>query len=192
MADRTVLPAEDVDRGVVALARLLEGIVVVEAVLRRRVERQEAPAAFALERASRSTGERATTAKRGALLQMRRQAVPGVEQGRAHRTGPLALRAEHVVVDHERVVLAEHLGKTDCAAILGSEGIVLRDLAAGRERAPLFRDALGVAAQLDLFGEQGHACLAVVGAVVREGPFGLGGELRRRLQGLFCHRDLLW
>src|SRR5258706_11696595 len=49
MTDRAVLADEDVERGDVAFPRLLEGIVVVEAVVRRGIKRQEAPTALALE-----------------------------------------------------------------------------------------------------------------------------------------------
>src|SRR5438874_2039211 len=53
-------------------------------------------------------------------------AVPGVEQVRAHRAWPLPLGTEHVVVDHQRRLIAEQAGEV-ARAVFGLETIVAGD-----------------------------------------------------------------
>src|ERR1700730_12154908 len=128
-------------------------------------ERQIMPAALALEcgqtleRRPRHDGER------DALLNVRHFAVPRRQQRRAHRARPLALRADHIVVDDKRVLGAEQVGERR-RPLLSLEGIVLLDLAAGWQAAALFGDALDMAAQLDLLDQQRLAGAAIFGTLV--------------------------
>src|SRR5665213_3280995 len=103
--------------------------------------------------------------QRDALKDIRRLAVPGRQQRRAHRTRPLALRAEHVAVDDKGILGSEQIGKRRRSA-LALEGIILFDLAARRQPAPLLRDALDMAAKLDLLGQQRLPGAAIFGALV--------------------------
>jgi hypothetical protein len=82
-------------------------------------------------------------------------------------------------------VPAEHLGEADGLAGLVAKAVVAR-LATGRQRAPLRRDALDVAPELDLLGEQRRARTPVLGAVVRIRLARCGSELGGRL--LLVHR----
>ena len=61
------------------------------------------PAALALEGLEPLDRRARHHRERNALLDVRHLAVPRAEQRRAHRARPLALRAEHVAVDHERL-----------------------------------------------------------------------------------------
>jgi len=117
----------------------------------------------------------------GPLPEVAQRNVDGAEERGAHRTRPLALGAEHPEVGDERVVPAEQVGEADRPAFLVEKRVVA-GRAAGRQRAPHRRDPLEVPAQLDLLGEQRGAGGAVLGAVVRIGLAGLGGELVGRLQ----------
>jgi hypothetical protein len=92
----------------------------------------------------------------------------------------LALRAEHHAVDHEGVLVAEELSEAD-RAVMAFEGIVPGDTAAEGKGAAECGDALNVAPELDLLGEEGVAGLAVFRALVR--------EVRLVLSGEFCCRD---
>ena len=64
----------------------------------------------------RATGERPSTAKRDALREVAHRRVERAEEGRAHRAGPLALRAEHPEVGDQRVVRAEQVGEAAARA----------------------------------------------------------------------------
>ena len=61
------------------------------------------------------------------------------------------------------------------------KSIVFGDLAAGGKRTAECGDALDVAPELDFFGEEGVAGLAILGALV--------GEVGLVLYGEFCCRD---
>src|SRR6202022_4546777 len=78
---------------------------------------------------------------------------------------PLALRAIHVVVDDEAILVAEQVGESR-RPLFALEGIILFDLAARRQAAALLGDALDVAAKLDLFSQQRLAGAAIFGALV--------------------------
>ena len=73
-------------------------------------------------------------------------------------------------------MLAEQIGEAELVAVLVEEAIVLR-FAARRQRAALRGDALDVAAQLDLLGEQAFTGVAILGALVWKRRAALGGEL---------------
>ena len=127
----------------------------------------------------RSIGERATTASEILCADVGRIALPGAQEIGAHRTGPLALRPEHVAVDRERLLVAEQPGEIG-RAVLALETVVADHRAAGRQRPPLGGDALDMTAQLDLLGEQRGAGGAILGAFVGDshrvdaGEFGGG------------------
>ena len=75
--------------------------------------------------------------------------------------------------------------------MLALEAIVLGHAAARRQVPALLGDALDMAAQLDLLGEQRVAGASVVLALVRVVRPVPGGELRRRLQFRFGHHARL-
>jgi hypothetical protein len=102
------------------------------------------------------------------LRNMRRTTVEPVEEVRAAGTGPLTLRPEHEAVDRERVLVAEQLGELAPLPASRFEQIVLRDLAAMRQSAPLGRDPFDLAAQLHLRGQEGISRLAIGGRLVGE------------------------
>jgi hypothetical protein len=86
--------------------------------------------------------------------------VHRAEERRAHRARPLALGPVHPEVADERVVLAEQVGEADRLAGLVGERIVARR-APGRQGAAPRGDALDLAPEIDLPGEQRGARLAV-------------------------------
>jgi len=90
------------------------------------------------------------------------------------------LRTEHHAVDDEGVLVAEELRDAD-RAVMAFEAIVLGDSAAEGKGAAECGDALDVAPELDLLGEEGVASLAVFGALV--------GEVRFVFCGEFCCGD---
>src|SRR5262249_45116736 len=97
--------------------------------------------------------------------------------------GPRVARParEHEAVDDERVLAGlEQLGEPDLAAARAGllEAVVLGDDATRRQRAPLCRDALDRAPQLDLGLEEPVALAAVV--------LGLAGEANA---GIHAHRS---
>jgi hypothetical protein len=63
------------------------------------------------------------------------------------------LRAEHVAVDHKRLLIAEQIGKPDIAAF-AFEQVILTYLAARRLASAHFGHSLDMTAKLDLLGEQ--------------------------------------
>jgi hypothetical protein len=101
------------------------------------------------------------------------------------------LRAEHHAVDNQSVFVAEDLRKAD-RAIMAFEGKVFRDFTAKGKGAAKCGNALNVTPELDLFGEQRVASLAVSGALVRKLCFIPCGELYRRNEnGVVGHAILL-
>src|SRR4051794_8880483 len=90
--------------------------------------------------------------ERGTLLNIERFAIPRTEQRSAHRTRPFALRTEHVAVGHERLLVGEQFLECHWPA-LALETILLGDLTARRQGPTLFRDALEMSSEFDLFGE---------------------------------------
>src|SRR5258706_12319594 len=136
------------------------------------------PAALALERFKPRDRRPRHHRQRNALLNVRYLAVPGRQQRRAHRTWALTLRAIHIVVDDERILVAEQVGKRRWPRF-ALESIILLDLAARRQRPALLGDALDVTAKLDLLGQQRFAGAAVFGALVGKadatGPREFGG-----------------
>jgi len=118
--------------------------------------------------------------------------VEGADQRRAHRAGTLALGAVHPDIGDEGVTVAEHLRQPHLLPVLGNEHIILWNLAARRQSAPLRGDAFDMTAQLDLFGEQRGACGAILRAVVRVRLAGCSGELGRgRERFIMRHLALL-
>ena len=110
---------------------------------------------------------------------------PRAHERRAHRARLLALRAEHVAVDDQRLLVAEQVGERDLAA-LAFEFVFLRHLAARRQRAAQFRDALDVAAQLDLLGEQFLRARGDIRRSRWENAPGWRGRVRRRVSAWNC------
>ena len=82
------------------------------------------PAALLLERDEPLDRRARHDCERDALLDVRRLAVPGGEQRRAHGAGPLALRPEHVAVDDELLLVAEQPGEIG-RAVLAIEAVFL-------------------------------------------------------------------
>src|SRR6202790_4358106 len=123
------------------------------------------PAALALESEKPLDRRARHHRQRDALLNVGHLAVPGRQQRRAHRARPLALRAEHVVVDHERIFVAEQIGKGGGPGF-ADKSVILLDLAAGRQFAALLGDALDMAAKLDLLRQQRLAGAAIFGALI--------------------------
>ena len=80
--------------------------------------------------------------------------IQPTHQRGAHRARRLALRAEHVAVDDERVVMAEQVCQRHVGAVLGDEVVVARNLAARRKVPSQRGDVLGLPAKPDLFDEQ--------------------------------------
>jgi hypothetical protein len=83
----------------------------------------------------------------------------------AHRTGTLALRSEHIAVDDKRLFVAEQSGEVD-RPLIALKTVVAGDCGALGQRAPLSRNALDIAAQFNLFGEQCRAGRAVFCAFI--------------------------
>src|SRR6202040_3550191 len=86
---------------------------------------------------------------------------------RAHRTWPRALRAKHIAIDDERLLVAEKAGEID-RPVFALKPVAGAALAAGRQRTALNGPPFDVPAQLDFLGEQRIARAAVVVAFVRE------------------------
>jgi hypothetical protein len=85
------------------------------------------------------------------------------------------LRAEHHAVDKEGVLVTKELREA-YRGVLGFEGIVSGDFAAGGKGATECGDPLDVAAELDLLGEEGIASSAIFGTLVGEVSFVLCRE----------------
>ncbi|MEJ0066038.1 MAG: hypothetical protein WDM85_11965 [Caulobacteraceae bacterium] len=119
-------------------------------------------------------------------------AVPGVEQIGAHRARPLALRAEHIAVGDQGLLVAEQAGQVGFT-VLGHEAIAVRHRGARRQGAALSGDSLDVAAQLDLLGQQSDAGDAVFSALARNADRALARQFVGRRQGfsLDVHRMIL-
>jgi hypothetical protein len=110
-------------------------------------------------------------------------ALPGVQEIGAHGAGALALGTEHVAVDGKRLLVAEQPGDIGLT-VLTLETVVAAHIAAGRQGAALGSDALDVAPQLDLLGEECRSGGAVLGAFVGD-PNGVVARQRHgRGQGL--------
>src|ERR1700687_3232373 len=124
--------------------------------------------------------------QRDTLLDVRNLAVPSRQQRRAHWARPLALRAEHVVVDNEGVLVAEQVSEGD-RSLFALEGVILLDLAARRQRAALLGDALDVTAQLDLFSQQHLTGTAIFGALVGKTNATGACQVGGRFQGGTAH-----
>jgi hypothetical protein len=90
------------------------------------------------------------------------------------------LRAEHHAVDNEGVLVAEELRDADPAA-MAFEAIVFGDSAAGGKCAAKCGDALDVATELDLLGEEALRAWRYSGLSL--------GEVRSVLCGEFCCGD---
>ncbi len=180
MADRSVLASEDVvGRDLVAVwqhAEIVAGVVAVQV----GVEPQVPPAALLLEGQQLVERRAGHHGQRHALVQVRGVAVQRSQQRRAHRTGPLALRAEHVAVDAEGLLVAEQAGEID-GPLLALEPVVACYLPARRQGAALLGHAFEMAAQLQFLGQQRRAGGAVFRALVGKpnraarGEFGGGG-----------------
>src|ERR1700687_5257263 len=179
-------PREHVECRVVAAVLGQRMIVAAEFARDVLIQRQIMPAALALEDQQPLDRRPRHHRERNALLNVRHLAIPCAEQRRAHRARPLSLRAIHVVVDHEGVLVAEQLGER-CRSVFACEGIVLVDLAARRQRAALFGDALDVAAKLDLFSQQRLAGAAIFGALVGKANVAGARQLGGRFQGGTAH-----
>src|SRR5687767_3599750 len=99
----------------------------------------------------------------------------------------LALRAEHVAIDDQRLLVTEQVGQAH-RAVLSFEAIIARHLAARRQLPPLFRHSLDVAPQLDFPGQKGIARPPVVFAFVGESGAVLLHQLCRRREWFRrCH-----
>jgi hypothetical protein len=100
------------------------------------------------------------------------------------------LRAEHHAVDNEGVLVAEELRDADPAA-MAFEAIVFGNSAAGWKGAAKCGDALDVAPELDVLGEEGVASLTVFWALVGEGRFVLFGKFCCGDESVVGHSVLL-
>jgi hypothetical protein len=76
---------------------------------------------------------------------------------------------------------SEQVREADRRALLVAKLVILLDLAPRRQSPPLRRDALDVAAKLDLLGEEGGSGGPVFGAVV---GIGLARSCSERFGGL--------
>ncbi|KIU01305.1 hypothetical protein QU38_02265, partial [Staphylococcus aureus] len=110
---RAARPSEDADWRDVGAVGGVGAIVGAEILRRVRRERRVRPAGLRLEGGELRDGRAGDRRQAGALEQIGRLAVPGREQRGAHRAGPLALRAEHIGVDDQRIVRAEQIGDRD-------------------------------------------------------------------------------
>src|SRR3569833_39649 len=185
--DRAVAAGEREQAGPV-LALLADRMeVAAELLARIGIELECAPAAFLLERDEPLDRRARDDRERRALHDVIRLAVPRAQQRRAHRARPLALRAVHVAVDDERLLVAEQAFEIDGPG-LTDEAVVLHD-GARRQRAPHLGDAFDLAAQLDLLREQRGARATVSSVLVDDANLAvLRQRLRRRERGVGRHR----
>ena len=151
----------------------------------RLVEFEVPPAALAGEGELARDRRAADDGERDPLLDVGRGNVERADERGAHRAGPLALGPVHPEIGEQRVVPAEQVDEADLVALLVEEAIILRDRTR-RQRAALRGDALDLAAQLDLLGEQGGARLAIVRALARPAGGAGFGQFRERASGP-CH-----
>jgi len=99
-----------------------------------------------------------------ALFDVRLRHVERADEGGAHRAGPRPLGPEHPEIGEERIVPAEQVDQAELVPLLVEEAIVFRDRS-WRQRPTLLRDALDLAAELDLLGKKGGARPAIIGAL---------------------------
>src|SRR5438067_3162801 len=165
MPDFPVALREYAERRVIAPVLGQRMIIAAELAREVLIQRQIMPAALALEGLEPLDWRARHHRERDALLNVRHLAIPRAQQRRAHRARPLALRTEHVTVDHERILVAEQIGER-CRSLFALESIILFDLAARRQPAALLGDALDMAAKLDLLSQQRFARTAIFGALV--------------------------
>src|ERR1700726_2385571 len=148
MANRSVAACEHVETRIVAALGAQRVIVTAELARRVGIEFQAMPAAFFLE-GDQPLDRRARDHRQcDALLDVARLAVPRAEERGAHRARPFALRPEHIAVEHERLLVAEKIGKTDGSA-LTVEPVILRYLSPRGERPPPFCPPLDVPPESD-------------------------------------------
>ena len=141
MADGSVATGEDVQRRLVrSVGRDGAKITRISAVDVAE-EAKVPPAALLLPRDQALDRRARDDGKRHPLPDVGGVALPGAQKIRAHGTGALALRSEHIAVDHERPLVAEQPGEID-RAILALEAVVTDHRAAGGQRPPLRGDAL--------------------------------------------------
>jgi len=147
------------------------------------IEAKVAPAALlfpgdqALEWRARDDGERDPLADVGRI------ALPCAQCIGAHRARTRALGPEHVAIDAEGLLVAEQPGEIG-RAVFAFKAVVADHRAARRQRAALGGDALDMATQFDLLGEQRGAGGAIFGAFIGDSDRVDASELGGGLQGL--------
>ena len=124
--------------------------------------------------------------KSDALLDVGQLAFPRAHERRAHRAWRLTLRPEHVAVDRKRLLVAEQVGEAHLA-FFTFEHVALRHLAARRQFTAKFRDALDVAAQLDLLDQEALPGAPVFSAFTGEMSLVGAREFRHRFQDGTVH-----
>ncbi len=75
------------------------------------------------------------------------------------------MRAKHVVVGHQGLLVAEQVGKVH-RPLYANEAVIAGDFPARRQRAALLGDTFDMTAQFNFFGKQGIAGAAVFSAFV--------------------------
>jgi hypothetical protein len=119
--------------------------------------------------------ERVEDRRAGRTRRLRERQPGGLPARRPGRRVARVAR-EHEAVDHERVLARlEEFGQAHLTPVAGRllEAVVLRDRAAGRQRAALGRDALDRAPELHLGLEQAVAVPAVLAGLAREADAGV-------------------
>src|ERR1700685_2861566 len=112
------------------------------------------------------------------------RAIPGGEHRGANRAGALPLRSKHGTVDEQRLLVAEDVAQPH-GSCFTDQLVVLRNLSPGRQGPALGGHALDMAAEFNLFREQGGAGGAVFRALVWKSCFVLCRPVFCRDQNFF-------
>src|SRR5262249_41537577 len=105
-------------------------------------------------------------------------AVPRGQKRGTHGAWRFALRAVHHAVDQQGLLVAEELREV-CRAGLGDKLEVFENFSTGRQSTTLRRNALDLAAQLDLIDKKSIAGRAIAGAFIGKMSCICSGKLLR-------------